>query len=222
VWNLNYTGAELIENGKLDFGGPVFGPQAIPGVYRVKLKIDGREQTAALRLHPDPRVTLSAADYQVQLATALAIRDDVSRLTLLVRQLRAVRQQLQNRNQLVRPVASASDLVRESEALIKKLDELEEQIHNPQAEVVYDILAFKGGAKLYSRIAFLHDVASEGDGPTPQGVRTVYAEQKSELDKYEAGLRALLAELSTLNATAKRLELPHILVPELDALRTLR
>jgi hypothetical protein len=222
VWNLNYTGAELIENGKLDFGGPVFGPQAIPGVYRVKLKIDGREQTAALRLHPDPRVTLSAADYQVQLATALAIRDDVSRLTLLVRQLRAVRQQLQNRNQLVRPVASASDLVRESEALIKKLNELEEQIHNPQAEVVYDILAFKGGAKLYSRIAFLHDVASEGDGPTPQGVRTVYAEQKSELDKYEAGLRALLAELSTLNATAKRLELPHILVPELDALRTLR
>jgi hypothetical protein len=40
------------------------------------------EQSSTLRLHPDPRVTLSAADYKLQLATSLAIRDDVSRLTL--------------------------------------------------------------------------------------------------------------------------------------------
>ena len=222
VWNLNYTGAELIENGKLDFGGPVFGPPAIPGIYTVKLKVDGREVSSPLRLHPDPRVTLSAADYKLQLATALAIRDDVSRLTLLVRQLRSIRQQLQNRNQLLKQMPAAAGLVQESEGLIKKLDEIEEQMHNPKAEVVYDILAFKGGAKLYSRIAFLHDVASDGDGPTSQGVRTVYAEQKSELDKYETNLRGVLGELATLNGTAKRLELPHILIPELESLRMLK
>ncbi|MFZ4985270.1 MAG: WD40/YVTN/BNR-like repeat-containing protein [Blastocatellia bacterium] len=222
VWNLHHAGAELVENGKLDFGGPVFGPKAIPGVYTVRLKVDGVEQSSTLRLHPDPRVTLSAADYKLQLATSLAIRDDVSRLSLLVRQLRSIRQQLASRNLLLKGTPTAADLVREAETLIRKLDELEEQIHNPKAEVVYDILAFKGGAKLYSRIAFLHDVSAEGDGPTPQGVRTVYAEQKSELDRHEAALRSLIGELGILNSTARRLELPHILVPDLDSLRTLR
>ena len=221
VWNLHHSGAELIENGKLDFGGPVFGPKAIPGVYTIRLKVDGQEQSSTLRLHPDPRVTLSAADYKLQLETSLAIRDDVSRLSLLVRQLRSIRQQLAARNQLLRQRPTATDLVRDAESLIRKLDELEEQMHNPKAEVVYDILAFKGGAKLYSRIAFLHDVSSEGDGPTPQGVRTVYAQQKRELDSFEVALRGLISELGALNVRAKQLDLPHILVPELDSLRTL-
>ncbi|NBO65037.1 MAG: hypothetical protein EBU88_09380 [Acidobacteria bacterium] len=211
VWNLHHSGAELIENGKLDFGGPVFGPKAIPGVYTIRLKVDGQEQSSTLRLHPDPRVTLSAADYKLQLETSLAIRDDVSRLSLLVRQLRSIRQQLAARNQLLRQRPTATDLVRDAESLIRKLDELEEQMHNPKAEVVYDILAFKGGAKLYSRIAFLHDVSSEGDGPTPQGVRTVYAQQKRELDSFEVALRGLISELGALNVRAKQLDLPHIL-----------
>ena len=221
VWNLRYTGSELIENGKLDFGGPVFGPQVIPGLYAVTLKVDGREHQSQLRLLPDPRVTLNAADYTAQLETALAIRDDVSRLTLLVRQLRSVRTQLTNRNQLLSRNSSAAEMVKQSEGLIRKLNELEEKIHNPKAEVVYDILAFKGGASLYSRIAFLHDVASEGDGPPTQGVREVYAEQKKELDGYEASLKALLAELVQLNEAAKKQELPHVIVPELKQLRNL-
>lgn len=213
VWNLQYDGAELVENGKLDFGGPVFGPKAIPGVYTVRLKVDGREHVGSLRLRPDPRVTLTAAEYKAQLETALAIRDDVSRLTRLVRQIRLIRQQLQARNQLLKPLAGAAELIAGAEAMIKKLDDLEEQLHNPKAEVVYDILAFKGGAKLYSRIAFLHDVAADGDGPPTQGVREVYAEQRRELDQYEARLKEHLAEVGILNATARRLELPLIIIP---------
>lgn len=213
VWNLQHKGSELIENGKLDFGGPVFGPTAIPGAYTVRLNVDGRQMTGKFNLLPDPRVQLADADYKAQLATALAIRDDVTRLTLLVRQLRSVRQQLRARNDLLKNDAKAASLVKDSEAMIKKLDDLEAQIHNPKAEVVYDILAFKGGAKLYSRIAYLHDVASDGDGATPQGVRDVYADQKRELDGYDAEMKKLVDEMATMNAAAKKLDLPHILVP---------
>ncbi len=217
VWNLQHKGAELIENGKLDFGGPVFGPMAIPGSYTVRLNVGGKQLTGKLNVLPDPRVQLSDADYKAQLATALAIRDDVTRLTLLVRQLRSVRQQLKVRNDLLKNDAKASQLVKDSEAMIKKLDALEEQIHNPKAEVVYDILAFKGGAKLYSRIAFLHDVTADGDGAPTQGIREVYAEQKKELDGYEAEMKKLLGDLAALNASAKKLDLPHVIITMLQA-----
>ena len=223
VWNLQYTGAELIENGKLDFGGPVFGPMAIPGLYQARLRLGEKVAgTASLKLLPDPRVTLSAAEYTAQLQTALAIRDDVSRLTLLVRQLRTVRRQLAARNDLLRQQTGSAlpGLIEQSQALVEKLDALEAEMHNPAAEVVYDILAFKGGTKLYSRICYLHDVAADGDGVPTQGVREVYADQKRELDGYQAKLGSLLAEVATLNSQAGGAAMPTILVPALDRLRT--
>ncbi len=218
VWNLRYKGAELVENGKLDFGGPVFGPTAIPGMYTIRLTVEGKQITTKLNVLPDPRVQISPADYKAQLNTALAIRDDVSRLSLTVRQIRSIRQQLISRNNLLKNDVKASQLVKDSDALIKKLDELEEQMHNPKAEVVYDILAFKGGAKLYSRISYLHDVASEGDGPPTPGVRDVYADQKRELDGYEATMKKLLGDLATLNTAAKKMDYPHIVAQETSQL----
>jgi len=214
VWDLRHAGAELIENAKLDFGGPVVGSMAVPGAYTVRLSVNGKQLMTKLNLLPDPRVKLTGADYKAQRDLALAIRDDVSRLTLTVRQLRSIRKQLKDRNELLKNESKAAQLVKDSDALIRKLDDLEAQIHNPSAEVVYDILAFKGGAKLYSRISFLHDVAAEGDGPPTQGVRELYVEQRRELDGYDAAMKKLLADLATLNAAAKKLDYPHIVAAE--------
>lgn len=212
VWNLLHDGAELIEGGKLDFGGPVFGPMAVPGSYTVRLTVDGKAMTTKLTLRPDPRVQMTDADYRAHRDLALAIRNDVSRLTRIVRELRSIRQQLQHRNALLKPEPKAAQLSKDSDALISKLDELEKRIHNPEAEVVYDILAFRGGAKLYSRIAALHDFVADADGPPTQGAREVYAEQKKELDGYEAEFRKLVSsDLATLNEAAKKAGLPHIL-----------
>lgn len=211
VWSLQHKGAELIENGKLDFGGPVNGPWVVPGTYTVRLTVNGQQFTNKLTVKPDPRVTLTPADYAAQRDLALAIRDDVTRLTLGVRQIRTVREQLQKRNELLKADAKAAQLIKDSTALIAKLDALEAEMHNPTAEVVYDILAMRGGAKLYSRIAALHDFVADGDGPPTQGAREVYAEQKRELDGYDARLKTLWTELATLNEAARKLAYPHIL-----------
>ncbi|MFN0085701.1 MAG: VPS10 domain-containing protein [Blastocatellia bacterium] len=211
VWDLRHDGADLIEGAKLDFGGPVFGPMAIPGAYTIRLTASGKQLTTKLVLAPDPRVQAADADYLAQRDLALRIRDDVTRLGNLVRQLRSVRKQLKDRNDLLKKDARAARLIKDSEGMIERLDELEARIHNPKAEVVYDILAFKGGAKLYSRISYLHDVAADGDGPPPQGVRDVYAEQKRELEEYDAAMKKLLADLAALNASARKLDYPHIL-----------
>ena len=214
AWDLAYAGAEMIQNAKLDAGNPTQGPLVLPDSYTVRLTASGRTATTTLKVFPDPRIQVSEADLKAQVAFALSVRDDITRLTRLVRRLRSVREQLAGRNALLKETAGAAQLVKDSEALIGKLDALEAQMQNPKAEVVYDILAMKGGAKLYSRLSALFSAAMEPDGPPTQGMREVYAAQKQELDGCESELKRLFSvDLAALNEAARKLNFPFIIAP---------
>ncbi len=136
------------------------------------------------------------------------------KLTQTVNRLRSVRKQLTEHNELLKDDPKAETLVKDSKALIAKLDALEEKLHNPKAEVTYDILAQKGGAQLYSQLAQLFDFIKDGDGAPTQGLRDEYAEQSKALRKYVAEFQNLVkGDLANLNDAAKKLDAPTVLVP---------
>jgi len=214
VWDLSWAGAELIPGAKLDSGYPAHGPEAVPGTYTVRMTVDGKTSSLPFTLRPDPRVTATAADLEAQLQLALEVRDAITRLTRTVVRLREVRQQLRARNQLIKSDPRAQDLVKSSADLAQKLDALEARLQNPKAEIVYDILAQKGGAQLYSRLSPLLDWIESGDGPPTQGLKEVFADQQRELAARQADLERLLTvDLAPLNEAAAKLELPRIYVP---------
>ena len=214
TWDLTWAGADMIPGAKLDSGFPAFGPTAVPGEYTVRLTVDGKSQTTPLKILPDPRSRVSPADLAAQLDLALAVRESVSRLTHTVTRLRLLRQQLAARNDVLKNDSKAAALVKSSTDLIAKLDGLDARIENPKAEVVYDILAMKGGAKLYSRLAPLFDTVKDGLGAPTAGMRQEYAREKQELAGYEAELASLVAtDLAALEATSSQLHLPGIYVP---------
>jgi photosystem II stability/assembly factor-like uncharacterized protein len=214
VWNLSWTGAEMIPNAKLDAGYPVLGPAAAPGTYTLRLTADGKTATAPFTLKPDPRATVPAAEIAEHLRFTLDIRDAITRLTHDVARLRAVRRQLAERDELLARDDQAKPLIQPSTALVARLDDLEARLHNPKAEITYDVLAQRGGTKLYSRLAPLMDWAAAGEGAPTQGMREVFAEQLKELDGYEAELSGLLGrDLADLNQKAAQLGVPGIYVP---------
>jgi hypothetical protein len=214
VWDLRWEGATLIRNAKIDYGDPREGPLAVPGVYTVRLSVDGQQQTAKLTVKPDPRVTLSQADLEAHQAFALQVRDAISSVSTNVDRLKSVREQLQAHMKVLEGNPRASELVNMSKALVARLDELESRIHNPEAEVAYDILARKGGAKLYSRLSPLLMFVNEGDGVPTQGMKDVFTEQQKELAGYQGELKALLdKDLATIQLAAKRLDVPFVAVP---------
>jgi photosystem II stability/assembly factor-like uncharacterized protein len=214
VWDLNWDGAEMIQGGVLDSGYPLLGPTAIPGTYTLELTVDGKTETARLVLLPDPRSTVTQQELAEQLELALGIRDAITRLTHTGEQLRSVRRQLQARDDLLAKDPRAADLIKASEALLKKVDDVEARLHNPTAEVAYDVLAMKGGAKLYSRLSPLFDFIKSGDGAPTQGAKDVFTAQKQELDALDAEWQAILAgDLSALNEQARKLDLPVVYVP---------
>jgi photosystem II stability/assembly factor-like uncharacterized protein len=218
VWDLRHEGPRKLKPAKLDFGWPDFGPKALPGTYTLRLVVDGKTYTDRLVVEPDPRVKLAPEAAQEQLRFTLEVREQIDRATRLIEGLRAVRRQVTSRAEGWRAAAKGSDLVRASSSVVGKLDSLEGRIHNPRAQVVYDILAQPGGTKLYSRITPLYMWAVIGDGAPTQGVREVYTEQKQELDGYEAELQALVAgDVAALNRRARELDLGDIAIPAAGA-----
>jgi photosystem II stability/assembly factor-like uncharacterized protein len=215
VWDLHYQGARTIKGAKVDSGEPREGPLVTPGVYTIKLTVDGQalpEKKVEVRL--DPRVSIPAEELKEQLKLALAVRDDISRVADMANGLRSVRGQTLARHKLLKAHKEAAPLLAPGKALLGKLDALEAKLHNPKAEVAYDILAQKGGAKLYSQLVSLLEVLREADGAPGQGVREVYAEHARELRQLEGEFRALVTgELARLNEAARKLDVPAVLVP---------
>ena len=218
MWNLRCDGAKVIKGAKVDSGNPKEGPFAIPGDYSVTLLVEGKSYTTPLTIVPDPAHQGVALQLAGGTRQAVRIHAEAAgrylRLTTTVEQMRLVRKQMQARAALLTDDAKAKPLVEAGQAVVKKIDELEEKLHNPKAKVAYDILAQKGGAKLYSQLVFLFDTLKDADGPPNQGMREVYEEQALLLKKYDLEWQLLLAgELAKLNEQAKMLDLPGLILP---------
>ncbi|HSD26130.1 MAG TPA: hypothetical protein VLL75_02450, partial [Vicinamibacteria bacterium] len=217
VWDLRYEGATPIKPAKVDSGDPKEGPMVLPATYTARLTVDGKSYSTPVEVRLDPRVTVSRPDLEEQLAFTLALREELTRLSGIVRDLRSVREQVKARTASVKDRPGAAPLVEAADALVAKCDALEERLHNPKAEVSYDILAMPGGTKLYSRLAPLYSWSHEGDGRPSQGMREVHAELRKELDALAAEWAAILeAGVPALNAKARDLAPDFVVLPGKD------
>jgi hypothetical protein len=144
------------------------------------------------------------------------VREVISRPTDLVNQLRSVRDQLKARNAALDSRKSdqgVADLLKASDEVIKKSEAIEDKLHNPTAEVVYDILAMRGGTRLYSRLAPLQMWAIEDAGLPTAGMKSVLDEQEKELAALTAEVQQFItADVGALNQRAQSLGLSYVIV----------
>jgi len=143
------------------------------------------------------------------------VRDDVSKLTDMVNGVHSVRDQLKARIAALEPRKSESDiasLIASSQEAVTKADALEDKLHNPTAEVVYDILAMRGGTRLYSRLAPLQMWAIEGEGAPTAGMQQVLEKQEQELTALGAEMqRFMTGDVAAINQRATALGLPFVI-----------
>ena len=110
------------------------------------------------------------------------------------------------------PEPAVAPLLKALDAAAKKTNELEDQLHNPTAEVVYDILAMRGGTRLYSRMVPVGMWAMEAEGPPTAGMTQVLDEQEKELAALEGQVRAFLTgDVAALNGEASKLGLAFVI-----------
>lgn len=215
AWNLEMMGPTVIPGAKNDYGVPYRGPLAPPGTYTLKLRVGDQVLTQEVEVRGDPRVKTPAKELADSHQLAVQLRDDITRLSNIVIALQSVRGQINSRVKALNGDKKAEGWIKEAKNAVVKLDTLEEQLHNPKAQVTYDILAKKGGAKLYSQLAPLYDWVKDSDGIVTQGMREVYAENAKELARLDGIWRKLLAgEIGQLNDQARELQQPAIVAPK--------
>lgn len=135
----------------------------------------------------------------------------------MVETIRGVREQVEDRNARLAENPDALELVELGKNLVAALNAVEEAIHNPHAEVDYDVLGGRhGGAKMYSRLSWLFNTSGDHDGPPTQGMLEVAADIEGQLSQQETALDGLLAnDLARLNELATELDMPYVVTPRL-------
>ncbi|NJL27518.1 MAG: hypothetical protein HC897_06275 [Thermoanaerobaculia bacterium] len=170
VWDLAWEGAEFLPDVKVDAGNGRQGPQVLPGDYTLRLSADGVVLTQPLRVEADPRSQTANADRAAQLALALGIRDHLTTSPRWSKPSAPCAPSSTRAPRRSPVVPRPTELAERGVALTTRLTTIEEAIHNPEAEVGYDILAGrKGGAKLYSRLGWLYEAVKEHEGRRPRG-----------------------------------------------------
>lgn len=213
AWDLRYERPRWPTGSRSGSGGA--GPRALPGDYRVVLRVGATVASQSLRVEPDPRSTATGEQRAAQLAFQLEQRDRMTRIAELVDTIRNLRDQIEDRNRRLAGDERTGDLVAMGTRLVTALDAVEEQLHSPHAEVDYDVLAGRnGGVKLFSRLMWLAGAADAHDGPPTQGMSEVAATLGDQLAAQEATLtRLLTADLAALENAAATLDVAYVIVP---------
>ena len=100
------------------------GPLAVPGVYQVKLTVDGQSYTAPLEVKMDPRVRIAPLALTQQLELEMKIIEAMKQSLSAVRQVNDLRTQLKDLQGKLNPDPGAKPLLDAVNSLDKKAAEL--------------------------------------------------------------------------------------------------
>jgi photosystem II stability/assembly factor-like uncharacterized protein len=212
VWDLRAEGARIPERAKVDLGNPEVGPLVLPGVYTLRLTQGDHASTGRVEVLADQEARGNPAEMQAALAFQLQLRDALIRNADAIDLVRAAREQA---GDLLKRLANDQPDVRQlAQAVADRADAIEAKLHNPKAEVVYDILSFKGGAQLYSQISPLYAFALDSDRAPPQGQRERWVELSAQLDGLVADTDALRQqEIAALERALVAAKIPRLILP---------
>jgi photosystem II stability/assembly factor-like uncharacterized protein len=182
VWDLRYEGAHRVPNYSLwEYKEGARGPFALPGMYQVRLTVDGKSQTQPFELKMDPRVNVAQADVQKQFDLLMQIREQLNRVYEAVNQLEDVREQTAGMKKRL-PENETNHLVLTSaDALEQKLVAVRDPLINLKISANEDSLAYR--PQLDGQLAFLAMIVGgySDSAPTEAAVAR-FAEVKKQVD----------------------------------------
>jgi photosystem II stability/assembly factor-like uncharacterized protein len=206
VWNLRYPDATGFP-GLIMWAGSLTGPTVAPGVYTVKLTVDGKTQTQTFEVKKDPRLSTTPEDYAKQVSLALQIRDKLSATNEGVIRIREIRKQLEDyTHRDDKRVADAA------KALTQKLTAVEEELYQTKNRASEDPLNFP--IKLNNKLAHVLGVVESSDNPPTQQSYMVYEDVATRVNAQLKTLDTVLTtDLAAFNKLIHDANVPAIEAP---------
>src|SRR6185312_3483982 len=180
VWDQRYEGATKVPRSPL-WAGSTEGPDALPGMYQVRLTVQGKTYTAPLEIKPDPRLKVTQQDLQKQFDLLMKIRDRVTQTHDTVNQIRDIRSQITALNKRLEGQPQAKAVADAGKQLDKKMTEVEEVLIQTKAKSGQDVLNYP--IRLNNYLVALGGVVGSADSAPTQVSYEVFDMLSKQLDE---------------------------------------
>jgi hypothetical protein len=205
LWDLSYESAKTFP-GMILWGATTSGPAVPPGRYTVRLNVDGREQSKAMRVLRNPMFAdVTDADLRAQAALAVRVRDKVSVANDEVILIRGIKSETAKR------LTQSSDaaLKQAGDRLTTNISDVEDDIYQVKNQSGQDPLNFP--IRINNRLANLLRVVTTGDGRPIANAPVLLDEYSKLLAVQTARLQRVLdTDLRSFNAELQRVGLQPI------------
>ncbi len=118
------------------------GPRVVPGQYQVKVSSGSWSQTQPLQIKGDPRITMTAAEYEEQIKLAREVGARIDELYDHLLNIRDVKQQAADIGQRLRKAGLGDEASAAARALADRLSAIEGELTQMQGEGGQDALNF--------------------------------------------------------------------------------
>lgn len=190
VWNMRYPDGSPPPGETILFGGRVRGPQAVPGTYRVKLKLGGLSLSETFEIRKDPRIGTTQKDFEDQFDLLIRIRDKVSAAHEAASQILSSKEQLAAALSRTQTIPNDETIVSEAQQLEQKLDAVLSELIQLEIKRGNDVLSYPVG--LNAKMASIGRVVASTDARPTDASYEAFDELSVALDVQLAKWRDVL------------------------------
>lgn len=214
-WNMRYPDAESFD-GMILWSGSMAGPMAVPGDYKVKLKIGDIEQEQTFTILKDPRSETTMAGFQEQFDFLIDVRDKVSEAHIAIKDIRTIKDQLNHFKGLWQGQEDRQDLIDKANEIDKAISIIEKELYQTKNRSRQDPLNYP--IKLTNKLAHLNSLNGRGAFPPTKQSYEVKEVISKQIDKQLGEFEAIKAnELPAFNRMVKEKAVDAILLKEKKA-----
>jgi photosystem II stability/assembly factor-like uncharacterized protein len=180
VWDLKYPEGEKVD-GMILWSGVPGNILAVPGNYKVKLKVGKDSTTMPFSIVADPNYKTTQAEYVEQFTFLNTVSNKFNEVQKTVRDIRATRNQLNDF--LARQAKDSSKEIKARvDSINNQMTAIEEQLYQTKAKSSQDVLNYP--IRLNDKIGNVFNTANSGNFPPSKQVKEVFADLSAQADKY--------------------------------------
>ena len=187
------------------------GPLTAPGVYEVKITVEGKEFSQKLTVKKDPSSAGSTEDIQKQVKILLEIQDSIITCEDMVNRIELVRKQISDLTELLKGDENAEPILSAGKGLEEKLIALEKNFFALELTGSGDSLRWP--RMLLYQLSCLSSFISKSDFPPTTQQIEVHDLFSKQVAFYKNQLNVLFSEdLMSFNNLLKEKNIPNIII----------
>ena len=212
VWDMTYDGAERLE-GMILWWASLDGPTAIPGNYKVSLKVNDQDLSQPFTILADPRAESTLADMQRQFDFIKDVNKTMDNAHKSIKKIRKVRVQLTAFETQYKGNDSVKDLLEKTKSLKEEFTKIEEALYQTQNRSGQDPLNFP--IRLTNKLGHLNALVGLGDfPPTDQDIAVKNELTQKINEQLDSFNKLVTEEITAFNAAFNSKNLNYLFVED--------